>query len=338
MKRIALAFAHALLAGLLAGGCTQAPNLDALKAEGAGAVLRTDSFQSAASNGRVLVVGAASGVLLSSADGGRHWLRLSLATPASVIAMTHCPDGSFVGLDFYKKVWLGDATGRQWHAQPLDKAVMDQGVNALAVHCDGTGRLWVVGSNSALLVSRDHGASWSHSKLGGDAILTTVQFVDEQHGFITGEFGVVLTTEDGGATWHKQARIPDDFYPYSALFLDAKRGWASGLGGVLQATVDGGKTWQRQPNHSGAPLYGLLRQGDQVYGVGGSQMAVLSGEAWERDGRSPAGAAPLVAAAALDSGALLLVGAGGSLHLIPPETHPASADKSAKSEPQEPKS
>ena len=311
-----------LLASLALVGCMQAPDLAAIKSAAAKPVLRTDSFQSAASNGRVLVAGTSSGVLVTSADGGRTWTRQVLAGPSSVIALTNCPDGSFVGVDFYRKLWLGDAQGQQWSAKPLDKAL-----NALAVHCDAAGRLWVVGSNTTLLASSDRGASWTQRKLGGDAILTTVQFVDDKHGFITGEFGIVMTTADGGVNWTKQAKIPEDFYPYSALFVDAQRGWASGLGGVVQATVDGGKTWMRQANRSGAPLYALLRHGDQLYGIGGNQIAVLRGEAWVRDERSPTAPVPLVAGAALDSGALLLAGMGGALHVITPSVRVAQAGK-----------
>jgi photosystem II stability/assembly factor-like uncharacterized protein len=307
----------ASIATLSLAGCMQAPDLVAIKAEAAKPVLRTDIFQSAASNGKVLVAGTSSGVLVTSVDGGRTWARQVLAGPASVIALTNCPDGSFVGLDFYRKLWLGDAQGQQWSAKPLDK-----GLNALAVNCDAAGRLRVVGSNTTLLASSDRGASWKQSKLGGDAILTSVQFVNDRQGFITGEFGIVMTTDNGGQSWTKQAKLPDDFYPYATLFLDDKRGWTSGLGGVIQATVDGGKTWQRQVNRSGAPMYSLLRHGQQLYGVGGNQVSVLRGQAWERLDQSPASPAPLVAGAALETGALVLAGFGGGLHVIPPVGKP----------------
>jgi photosystem II stability/assembly factor-like uncharacterized protein len=144
----------ASLATLALAGCMQAPDLAVIKSEAAKPVLRTDSFQSAASNGKVLVAGTSSGVLVTSADGGRSWARQALAGSASVIALTNCPDGSFVGLDFYRKLWLGDAQGQQWSAKPLDK-----GLNALAVTCDAKGRLWVVGSNTTLLASSDRGAN-----------------------------------------------------------------------------------------------------------------------------------------------------------------------------------
>ena len=318
-------FLGAALLGVAASlaGCTKAPDLKALEAAGAHPVLRTDSFQSAASNGRVLVAGTTAGVLVTSSDGGQHWVRHRLDGAASVIALTACPDGHFVGLDFYKRLWQSDADGGRWASQPLDKAV-----NPLAVSCDSAGRLWVVGSNTTLMSSSDRGATWASRHLGGDAIYTTVQFTDERHGVILGEFGNVLTTEDAGATWVKQPKIPDDFYPYAALFTDAQHGVASGLAGVMLRTEDGGRTWVRQTNALGAALYTLFRQGDTLYGVGGPQVAVLRGDSWQRHElgpESPAVLTPLVAGAALDSGALLLAGAGGALHVITPRAHVALA-------------
>lgn len=108
-----------LLVGLqVLSGCMQPADFSAVKAQREKAVLGSDTFQSASSNGRVLVAGTASGALVSSADAGRNWSRQRLASPASVIALTACADGSFIGLDFYRKVWIGDAAGQQWSARP----------------------------------------------------------------------------------------------------------------------------------------------------------------------------------------------------------------------------
>ena len=56
----------------------------------------------------------------------------------------------------------------------------------------------------------------------------------------------------------QQAKIPGDFYPYSAVFTDTQHGWVSGLAGVFLYTGDGGKTWTKQVNRTGAPMYALV--------------------------------------------------------------------------------
>src|SRR3989442_11192225 len=98
-----------VFAAILAmAGCAQAPDLQTVMAERAKAVNRLDTFQSAASNAAVLVAGTASGVVVSSRDAGVTWTRQQLPAPASIVALTACPDGSFAGLDFYQKIWIGD--------------------------------------------------------------------------------------------------------------------------------------------------------------------------------------------------------------------------------------
>jgi photosystem II stability/assembly factor-like uncharacterized protein len=293
-------------------GCTQAPNLTVVEAERAKPVLRFDTFQSAANNGKVLVVGSADGALVTSTDRGATWRRQQLPSPASIIALTQCPDGSFAGLDFYRKVWIGDASGEQWASRDIKTAN-----NVLALACDAGNRLWVVGSRTSIQSSADKGASWQVIDLGEDAILTTVQFLDAKRGVITGEFGILVTTVDGGATWQQQARIPGDFYPYSAAFTDTRHGWVSGLAGVILYTGDGGKTWTKQANQTGAPMYGLVKAGEEIYGLGaGGLMVILRGNEWLRFNHGKAVPAYLVAGVAIDAQSLLVTGAAGVIHVV----------------------
>lgn len=302
-----------LFAMILAlAGCTQAPDLKVVQAERAKVVLRFDTFQSAASNGKVLVVGSAGGAILVSVDGGTAWTRQQLPQAPSILALTDCPDGSFAGLDFYHKVWIGDASAQKWHARDIGSKN-----NLVALTCDRNNRLWAVGSRASILSSADKGATWQAIDLGEDAILTTVQFLDEKRGVISGEFGSFVTTNDGGATWQKQAKIPGDFYPYSAVFADPQSGWVSGLAGVILHTGDGGKTWIKQTNHTGAPMYALVKVGEEVYGLGAAgQMVMLRGNEWVRFNHGKPVPAYLAAGVAVDSRSLLVTGAAGALHVV----------------------
>lgn len=297
---------------LAMAGCTQAPDLNVVHAERAKPVLRFDTFQSAANNGKVLVAGSAGGAIVASADRGGTWTRQQLPSPASIIALTRCPDGSFAGLDFYRKVWIGDASGQKWQSRDIKTAN-----NVLALACDPGNRLWVVGSRTSIQSSADKGASWRGIDLGEDAILTTVQFLDAKRGVITGEFGILVTTADGGATWQQQAKIPGDFYPYSAVFTDTQHGWVSGLAGVFLYTADGGKTWTKQINQTGAPMYALVKVGEELYGLGvGGLMVMLRGNEWLRFNHGKSVPAYLAAGVAVDSQSLLVTGAAGALHVV----------------------
>ena len=69
-------------------------------------------------------------------------------------------------------------------------------------------RIWIAGSPGAqLLLSNDGGQSWSTSPTGVCTPLNDVEFVDDRLGWAVGEFGVVLATRDGGATWTTQRGV-----------------------------------------------------------------------------------------------------------------------------------
>ena len=138
----------------------------------------------------------------------------------------------------------------------------------LALTCDHHNRFWAVGGFSTIWMSGDRGRTWRENSLGDDAQLTTVQFVDEDYGFITGEFGTVLVTRDAGVTWDRGLDLPNEFYPQAGLFLDRNRGWVAGLNGKILHTDDSGKSWVSQNTASDASIFGLAAQGGRLFAVG----------------------------------------------------------------------
>lgn len=126
-----------------------------------------------------------------------------------------------------------------------------------------------------------------------DAELTSVAFVDAQHGWVVGAGGLILHTADGGATWNRQAsgvaaRLR------SVSFVDRNHGWAvggvhdsyshRGRGFVLH-TTDGGVTWRREST----PLLPALRQvrfvtSSEGWAVGESSDFHPAGLFYTRDG------------------------------------------------------
>ena len=112
---------------------------------------------------------------------------------------------------------------------------------------------WAVGARH-LLVTTDGGSHWTALPEQCKAI-RQVHFVSPKVGFaIAGGIdlsgapsplapvrrGVLLTTSDGGRTWHR-ATAPAD--AQSVCFGTPKRGWL-GADGALFRTIDGGRSWQ----------------------------------------------------------------------------------------------
>jgi photosystem II stability/assembly factor-like uncharacterized protein len=298
------------IAGAILSGCSASANLADVAGMQGKPVLRSDQFQAGAANSGTLVAVGANGVIVSSGDGGKEWKRHVVDANASLIDLAVCPDGGFVALDFARRVWVADAGAGGWTGREIGSDA-----TPLAVTCDGKGHYWVVGSESTILSSADRGLTWNEISHGEDLMFTTIQFIDELRGVVTGEFGTFLTTQDGGASWQPGTPIPNDFYPYSALFTDAGTGWVSGLAGTILHTRDGGASWERQGNPTGAPMYGLFRHDGGMFAVGANGLLLkLSGSEWAPV-EGPA--APYIRTGfSLAQRGILVAGGGGVVEIV----------------------
>ncbi len=264
-----------VLAGMLLAACTQAPDMSGIAHERNRSVQRYDVSQAIASNGDVLVVGTQNGVALVSHDQGKNWERIVLGQ-TSLVDIAVCKDKRFVAIDHYHKVWSADAQGRNWQSVPLA-----QPHTPLAVTCSPQGDWWVAGTNAVIAASSDAGKTWRTTDFGEDTQITAIQFVDDRHAFALGEFGLLLTSADGGASWRKGPALPGEFYPYAALFRNDREGWVSGIAGQVLHTVDGGASWKKQVNATQVSLNRLFMHDGVPHAVGNAGVvARLVGDTW----------------------------------------------------------
>ena len=75
--------------------------------------------------------------------------------------------------------------------------------------------------------------------------LFRAHFSTEKEGWVSGRWGCMLHTADGGKTWVRQNTGTDNTLS-AVFFMDSKSGWAVGDMGTIIHTKDGGKTWEKQ--------------------------------------------------------------------------------------------
>lgn len=161
-------------------------------------------------------------------------------------------------------------------------------------------RLVVVGERGMVLTS-DDAVHWQQRPTPVSDTLTSVRFADARHGVAVGHAGVVLATEDGGATWSvvldgrqaadlvlraapgdeaAQRLVADgpDKPLLDALFADPSRMVVVGAYGLILASSDGGKTWESWMNRvedpQGLHYYAIRQRGDEIV-IAGEQGLVL---------------------------------------------------------------
>ena len=120
-------------------------------------------------------------------------------------------------------------------------------------------RGWIAGGNGTLLSTVDGGVTWNRISFTNKDTLTDVYFFDDQRGWLLAQRDVfklkanerasyLLSTNDGGNTWHRVLlNTPDVNTRFTRLlFSDAQHGWVIGETGTVLATNDGGEHWQLQ--------------------------------------------------------------------------------------------
>jgi photosystem II stability/assembly factor-like uncharacterized protein len=294
-------------------GCEAPLDLSAVVAERERPTHRSDLFQAVARYEDSVVVVGGMGAVVQSVDGGGSWQRTTLPDKPFLVDVTACPDGRFYAVEQTDGLWSLAPDG-SWSRLALPEMTEPQ-----ALSCDAASAIWVIGGFSTILHSVDGGANWDSWTLEEDLYLTTIQFLDRDHGVVTGEFGTVLLTADGGSTWERASDLPDSFYPQAAWFSSPTTGWVVGLNGTIWTTGDGAQSWQTMPNSNHAPLYGITGSGESLLAVGdnGAILHYGVGDAsWAPVEAAGQSRGYLRGVAGLGEGQFLVAGGGGALFAV----------------------
>jgi photosystem II stability/assembly factor-like uncharacterized protein len=258
------------------------------------------------------------GSILYTADGGKSWnaQKSGVTYPLFDVDFIDQQNGWAVG--HWGTILLTTDGGQQWRERPLATVLKDRGQIEPAVLQDiidpTTG---AVIAKKGQLLSRDQVSEIlekgvTDARIREDVILNAVTFFDAAHGWIAGEQGRVLRTEDGGQTWEntyvprppKQegAQESDEeimsdeeleafgiLAPlpslYGVYFISPQQGWAVGQEGAIVRTLDGGRQWEFQTSGVQEALYdiGVI---DDIGWIAGDKGTVLvstnGGTHWEK--------------------------------------------------------
>lgn len=262
-----------VLGALAATGCHREVEMIPLATR---TIYPTDRFYDVQALGKegAIVVGYGGKILVTS-DGGRSWdIRPSgVGDGLFSVRMVDDTHGWIVGQD---GLILHTADGaKTWqrqesHATIQDRDAPPQPIYLFAVEALDTQRAFAVGDRSIMVSTTDGGATWKVKKVVGvsegdaadsivaaDPVLYDVRFLDDQRGWIAGEFGKLFHTTDGGETWHEQQKTlmdgtsivdPLDLPTLFGLHIrSAEEVLAAGLEGHIARTIDGGQHWKFDP-------------------------------------------------------------------------------------------
>jgi photosystem II stability/assembly factor-like uncharacterized protein len=209
---------------------------------------RDEMIQITLLDGRHALAIDAEGSLRATGDGGRTW-------------SVHLEGRSFdlTDVDFAdsQRGWAVSRSGRvlvthdgggswreiRWRAEvPLFSV-------RVAPAPSGQARAWAAGAQGSIvasgLVGRPGRRPWRRQATPARARLRSLDFADLQRGMAVGDAGIVLATEDGGATWARRdlgIRVP----LRAVAFADRRRVLIGGASTLL-GSVDGGESFRAEP-------------------------------------------------------------------------------------------
>ena len=281
------------------------------------------------------------GLILHVTNNGQDFAMLETGVQGAIyeIDFATAQDGIAVGQD---GIVLKTSDGKAWNRIPIELPLQDWQVAqphyfAVSRGADAQ-HIWAVGPVGAIIRSQDGGETWENISLWCDmsfdnfatsnpaddpestlpplnpcdVTLNGVSFPTNTDGWTTGEFGIILRTQDGGVTWQRQRnvhnlpkytrpelpeeeairqRIPplyiEDLFLIDVDFRNAQEGYVTGESGTLLQTTDAGETWTNIPSGSFNTLLSVTaapneNRNDFATGVLGT-IASATSDAWQLD-------------------------------------------------------
>lgn len=203
------------------------------------------------------------GFLAITNDGGKTWTRQNLNVSDNIneIYFRNNDNGYLVAGRVMFKTKNGGKTWEEF--VPLEKRNFGGGTpEFLSIRFTGKKDGFIIGSvlkevgeevrviDSLVLKTSDGGETWRRITVPFDKEIYNLDFVNDDYGWLVGDDGMILATNNGGLTWQIQ-RTPlrpiegkkNKPALYSVDFRDKKEGYAVGGYGTILRTDNGGETW-----------------------------------------------------------------------------------------------
>lgn len=195
------------------------------------------------------------------------------------------------------------------------------------------GEMWCIGYDGhdprRMWHSVDRGNTWEMKPIKSSGFtLKAISFVDTQHGWAVGGYGLILRTKDDGQTW-EQLRRPTDSDLHAIHFINSQVGYVAGRTWLrdqktgaethsieILKTIDGGESWRKvyKDNDSGS-VFQIATLGEKIViaAIDGRRMIRTenAGKSWQAAGANVAG----ISAVMFDQrGIGWVVGSKGGFH------------------------
>lgn len=223
------------------------------------------------------------GFVFKTSDGGATFSRAQIPTLNPLHGIS-CPAASvcYVAGDFGTFLKTEDG-GESWTENPLGSRANRPHITGLFAIDDKT--VIAIGRDGAAYRTGDSGSKWTPISIRITADLYAIHFINSSTGFISGNGGTLLKTENAGLSWVLLRGLKD-----AGLTLTMRGGGNQALlavGDSIQKSADLGKTWAQISEKTLAPNRSIAISGAGAYYALSGANAIIkstdSGAAWKTE-------------------------------------------------------
>ncbi|UCH65291.1 MAG: hypothetical protein JSW63_11905 [Ignavibacterium sp.] len=136
------------------------------------------------------------------------------------------------------------------------------------VHFVNATQGWVAGQGileGIILRTSNAGDSWNY--FPGGPFFNSLTMISAHEGSTVGEYGLIMETTDGGASWYPQHDF-GEMDLYSIYYRDEVTGWITGENGFIAKTLNNGENWTIQNSGTSSNLNSLTFHNEYGWIVG----------------------------------------------------------------------
>ena len=139
---------------------------------------------------------------------------------------------------------------------------------------------WIISYGTGqVLRTTNGGDTWIIAAKLDSLYYECIYFMDKERGWICGEKGVLLQTNDGGFTWHHIKLAPETYAFYGFYMSEEGRGFLTGMDyskreAVYYESTDNGETWMEHSDKVPDACYEPIQflNADRGFMAGGNQI------------------------------------------------------------------
>ena len=187
------------------------------------------------------IVAGQSGNMLVTTDGGDTWEATMSETGNSLVAVQIGPDKtSAMAVGWTGTIEYATPSWQNWTEKSDNTGAHIHSVFFLNNRFEDNAFGWAVGrpfGDGPLTYTADGGKTWENPLRGYNRTLHDVYFIDRDNGYVAGDRGAVLITDDGGESW-VQMNV-DSNNDLKSIFIipdyrnEFNAGWAAGNNGTI---------------------------------------------------------------------------------------------------------